>query len=106
VSAPAALTTLLSDWLTNLDQRQSHTRAGWLSLDDGDNDLTRFVAHLVAALQSAELDVDTAVLDSLSTAPAATALTPLINDVAGAGAQEPGKPVDRGARRLPRDRSV
>src|SRR5829696_7367309 len=75
VSAPAGFgkTTLLSDWLTDLDQRQPDTRVGWLSLDDGDNDLTRFMAHLVAALQSAELKVDAAVLESLSTAPVADA---------------------------------
>ena len=82
VSAPAGFgkTTLLSDWLADLDQRQRQTRVGWLSLDDGDNDLTRFVVHLVAALQSAELDVDAAVLESLSTASAAAALTALVND--------------------------
>ena len=93
VSAPAGFgkTTLLSDWLTDLDQRQEPTRVGWLSLDDGDNDLTRFVAHLVAALQSAELDVDAAVLESLSTASAAVALTPLVNDLARAGQQEQRK---------------
>ena len=33
VSAPAGFgkTTLLSDWLTDLGQRQRHTRVGWLS---------------------------------------------------------------------------
>jgi ATP/maltotriose-dependent transcriptional regulator MalT len=93
VSAPAGFgkTTLLIDWLTDLDQPRRHTRVGWLSLDDGDNDLTRFMAHLVAALQSAELDVDEAVLESLSTASTAAALTPLVNDIARAGEQEPGK---------------
>src|SRR5829696_7665380 len=92
VSAPAGFgkSTLLSDWLTDLNQRQKNTRVGWLSLDDGDNDLTRFMAHLLAALQRAELDVDVAFLDSLSTAPTATALTPLVNDLARAGEQEPG----------------
>ena len=91
VSAPAGFgkTTLLGDWLADIDQRRSHTRVGWLSLDDGDNDLTRFTANLVAALQSAELHVDVAVLESLSTASAAAALTPLINDVARAGEHEP-----------------
>ena len=86
VSAPAGFgkTTLLGEWLT-----QSDTRFGWLSLDEGDNDLTRFVAHLVAALQSAGLDVDAAVLESLSTAPAAAALTPLVNDVVRAGEARP-----------------
>jgi LuxR family transcriptional regulator, maltose regulon positive regulatory protein len=93
VSAPAGFgkTTLLSDWLADLDQRQRHTRVGWLSVDDGDNDLTRFVAHLVAALQRAEVDVDASFLDSLTTAPAAAALTPLVNDLARAGDQELGK---------------
>jgi LuxR family transcriptional regulator, maltose regulon positive regulatory protein len=93
VSAPAGFgkTTLLSDWLADLDQRQGHTRVGWLSLDDGDNDLTRFVAHLVAALQSAELDVDAAVLESLSTPPSPDTLTRILNDVARAGEREPGK---------------
>ena len=93
VSAPAGFgkTTLLSAWLTDLDQRPGHTRVRWLSLDEGDNDLTRFVAHLVAALQSAELAVDETVLESLSTAPAAAALTPLINDLARASEQEPRK---------------
>ena len=94
VSAPAGFgkTTMLSDWLTGLDQRQGQTGVGWLSLDDGDNDLTRFMTHLVAVLQRAELDVDAAVLESLSTASAAAdALTPLVNDLARAGDQEPGK---------------
>jgi LuxR family transcriptional regulator, maltose regulon positive regulatory protein len=93
VSAPAGFgkTTLLSDWLSDLDQPQRNARGGWLSLDDGDNDLARFVAHLVAALQSADLDVDAAVVELLSTASAAAALTPLVNDVARASQQEPGK---------------
>ena len=87
VSAPAGFgkTTVLSDWLADLDQRQAHTRVGWLSLDDGDNDLTRFLAHLVAALRGVGLDVDTAVLESLHTASTAAALTALVNDVARAG---------------------
>jgi LuxR family transcriptional regulator, maltose regulon positive regulatory protein len=93
VSAPPGFgkTTLLSDWLIDLDQRQRHTGVGWLSLDDGDNDLTRFLAHLLAALQSAELDVDAAVLKSLSTAPAADALTQILNDVSGTGEPQPEK---------------
>jgi LuxR family maltose regulon positive regulatory protein len=93
VSAPAGFgkTTLLSDWLTDLDQRQSHTEVGWLSLDDGDNDLMRFLTHLLAALRSAELDVDAAILESSSTAPAAETLTRILNDVARAREGEPEK---------------
>ncbi len=92
VSAPAGFgkTTVLAGWLADLDQRHGHTRVGWLSLDDGDNDLVRFMAHLVAALQSAGLDVEADVLESLSDAPATAAMTPLVNDIARAGAHEPG----------------
>ena len=91
VSAPAGFgkTTVLSDWLTDLDQRQNQTRVGWLSLDDGDNDLTRLLAHFVAALQSAGLDVDATILESISAAPATDALIPLVNEIARAGQQEP-----------------
>ena len=93
VSAPAGFgkTTLVSGWLTDLGRQQSHMRIGWLSLDAGDNDLTRFLAHLVAALQSAELDVDAAHLESLSADSGAAALIPLVNDLARAGAHGPEK---------------
>ncbi|MBV7331847.1 AAA family ATPase [Chloroflexi bacterium TSY] len=53
ISAPAGFgkTTLVSEWLTApggfLEQS-----VGWLSLDEGDNDPTRFLAYLVAALQT------------------------------------------------------
>ena len=69
VSAPAGFgkTTVLGDWLAHLDQRQAHPRVGWLSLDDGDNDLARLLTHLVAALHGVGLDVDTAVLESAAT---------------------------------------
>ncbi|GIF49414.1 LuxR family maltose regulon positive regulatory protein [Asanoa ferruginea] len=83
VSAPAGFgkTTLLGDWLADLAQRHPHTRAGWLSLDDGDNDLPRFLAHLVAAMQRAGLDVEPPTAD----------LTPLVNDIVHAGARDSDK---------------
>ena len=86
VSAPAGFgkTTLLTDWLAGLQGG----RVGWLSLDDGDNDPTRFLAHLVAALGSAGLAVDPAAPATPSDDPAA-ALTSLVNDVARAGEVEP-----------------
>ena len=91
VSAPAGFgkTTLLSDWIADLEQHQSHTRVGWLSLDDGDNDLTRLLTHLLAALDRVGLDVDATVLESLHTAPTSDALTALVNDVNGAGEDTP-----------------
>jgi LuxR family maltose regulon positive regulatory protein len=52
ISAPAGFgkTTLISDWL-----HQSKVPTAWLSLDEGDNDPTRFLTYLVAALQTLAL---------------------------------------------------
>jgi ATP/maltotriose-dependent transcriptional regulator MalT len=86
VSAPAGFgkTTLLSNWLTHLEQSQTNIRLAWLSLDDGDNDLARLLTHLVAALQSVDLDIGSAALEVLHTASTSAALTALVNDVTSA----------------------
>ena len=49
LSAPAGFgkTTLLSDWVN-----QSGNAFAWLSLDEGDNDLSRFWSYAIAAIQS------------------------------------------------------
>jgi LuxR family maltose regulon positive regulatory protein len=46
-SAGFGKTTLVSEWLMGCE-----LPAGWLSLDEGDNDLTRFLTYLSAALQT------------------------------------------------------
>ncbi len=53
VSAPAGFgkSTLVSSWA---QQHNLHPRIAWLSLDDDDNDLTRFLTYFVAALQTIE----------------------------------------------------
>jgi LuxR family maltose regulon positive regulatory protein len=86
VSAPAGFgkTTLLIDWLTHLGQTRTDVRVGWLSLDDGDNDLARLLAHLMAALNGVGLAVADPLAESMP-----TALTSLVNDVAAAGGREP-----------------
>ena len=93
VSAPAGFgkTTVLSGWLAHLAQRQPHARVGWLSLDDGDNDLTRLLTHVVASLNRVGLDIDAAVLELLRTASASVALTELVNDVTRAREHYPGE---------------
>ena len=85
VSAPAGFgkTTLLSDWAT------SQERVGWLSLDEGDNALPRFLAHLWAALSGVGLDMDPAALDALAAAPTSVALTTVVNELVRAGQQRP-----------------
>jgi LuxR family maltose regulon positive regulatory protein len=49
LSAPAGFgkTTLLAGWIN-----QNHIPAGWLSLDEGENELPHFLSYLIAAVQS------------------------------------------------------
>ena len=86
ISAPAGFgkTTLLSSCIYDLgftiDDLQTEVvsqekiaipesniahRVAWLSLDEGENDLTRFLAYLVAALQTIAADVGDRVLRML-----------------------------------------
>jgi LuxR family transcriptional regulator, maltose regulon positive regulatory protein len=83
VSAPAGFgkSTALSAWLSDLDARQRRPGVGWVSLDDADNHMNRFLAHLVAALQKAGLEVGAA-LESPPASATAGILTALVNDVA------------------------
>ena len=92
VSAPAGFgkTTVLSDWVAGLGAQHQGARAGWLSLDEGDNDLARLLAHLTAALESVGVVLDpTEVLAPLPGDPTA-AMTALVNAVARAGEVVPG----------------
>src|SRR5512146_976365 len=56
ISAPAGFgkTTLVSEWIANCKRP-----VAWLSLDEGDNDLTRFLTYLVAALQTIAVNIGT-----------------------------------------------
>jgi len=62
VSAPAGFgkTTLLSDWAA-----ESGHPVAWLTLDANDNDATRFLAYLLAALQLTDRRLDEDLLDAL-----------------------------------------
>jgi len=93
VSAPAGFgkTTLLGDWLIGLERRASEMRAGWLSLDDGDNDLPRLLTHLVAALVRAGLDLRATSRALQSSSPLPDTLTALVNEFASAGEQTPDR---------------
>src|SRR4030042_5175459 len=59
ISAPAGFgkTTLVSGWVADCDQKVS-----WLSLDEGDNDPTRFLTYLVSALQTIAANIEKGVL--------------------------------------------
>ncbi|WP_276358195.1 LuxR C-terminal-related transcriptional regulator [Cohnella caldifontis] len=62
VSAPAGFgkTTLVSEWAAGCDRP-----VAWLSLDEGDQDFTRFLSHLVAALQTIANNFGGAVIRAL-----------------------------------------
>src|SRR4028118_375918 len=81
ISAPAGFgkSTLVSGWVAGCDRP-----AAWLSLDEGDNDPTRFLAYLVAALQTIAPNIGEGVLSALqSPQPPSTesTLTALLNEI-------------------------
>ena len=82
ISAPAGFgkTTLVSEWVVSAERP-----VAWLSLDEGDNDLARFLAYLVAALQTVMADMGEGLLAMLrSPQPPSieTMLTALLNEIA------------------------
>src|SRR6266508_1940299 len=106
ISAPAGFgkTTLLSEWLheaqnakrraqsdepsTNplyaLRSNAQTLRVAWLSLDEADNDPTRFLAYLVAALQTIASTIGAGVVGVLQAPqppPTEAILTILLNDI-------------------------
>src|SRR5512147_539198 len=81
ISAPAGFgkTTLVSEWVAVCERP-----VAWLSLDEGDNDPTRFLAYLVAALQTITASIGKRVVGVLqSPQPPSTEsiLTSLLNDI-------------------------
>ena len=112
ISAPAGFgkTTLVSEWIASLTpplpEQHRHlrplpaasrpaalrtpegeglgVRAAWLSLDENDNDLTRFLAHFIAALQTITPTVGEATLGALQSSqppPTEVLLTAFLNDI-------------------------
>jgi LuxR family maltose regulon positive regulatory protein len=82
ISAPAGFgkTTLVSEWVAGRERP-----VAWLSLDEADNEPTRFLAYLVAALQTIMPHVGEKLFGALqSTQPpsAESILTSLLNEIA------------------------
>src|SRR5258708_23610298 len=79
-SAGFGKTTLLSTWAS-----QSTTQVAWLSLDEQDNDPTRFWVYVIASLRHSGSPVGEAALAMLQSLPPSEfpgALTSLINELA------------------------
>jgi LuxR family maltose regulon positive regulatory protein len=81
ISAPAGFgkTTLVSEWVAGCERS-----VAWLSLDEGDNDPTRFLAYLVTALQTIAPTIGAGVMGVLQgpqPPPIESILTALLNDI-------------------------
>jgi LuxR family maltose regulon positive regulatory protein len=81
IAAPAGFgkTTLLSEWIP-----QSPRCVTWFSLDEADNDSTRFWTYFIASIQQLNSDLGEsalALLQSLQVPPITSILTTLINDI-------------------------
>jgi ATP/maltotriose-dependent transcriptional regulator MalT len=81
IAAPAGFgkTTLVSAWVEGIERP-----AAWLSLDKEDNDPTRFLTYLVAALQTIAPNIAegvSGVLHSPQPPPSEAILTALLNDI-------------------------
>ncbi len=81
IAAPAGFgkTTLVSAWVEGIEQPTA-----WLSLDEGENDPTRFLAYLVTALQTIAATLGEGVLDVLQSSqppPPEAILTALLNEI-------------------------
>lgn len=82
ISAPAGFgkTTLVGQWVSGCGRP-----VAWLSLDEGDNDAARFLAHLAAALRTIDDTIGSEavrMLESSQPPDADTFLTLLINEIA------------------------
>src|SRR5260221_7177477 len=81
ISAPAGFgkTTLVSEWVEGIERPTA-----WLSLDEGENDPARFLAYLVAALQTISANIGEGVLGMLQSSqapPTEAILTALLNEI-------------------------
>src|SRR5438034_7384299 len=81
ISAPVGFgkTTLVSEWVAGCQRP-----VAWLSLDEGDNDPTRFLVYLVAALQTVAANIGRGVLGVLQSPqppPTESILTALLNEI-------------------------
>ncbi len=87
VSAPAGSgkTTLLSEWVAACLRRQPRVPVAWLSLDEDDGDLQRFLTYFLSALQTLDPTLGrgvSAALEDLQPRSTQAALTALANELA------------------------
>lgn len=87
ISAPAGFgkSTLMSEWARTIDKPVT-----WLSLDENDNNLKRFLSYLIAALRQIDGSIGESILASLESTdnpPIELSITILINEIAESGVE-------------------
>lgn len=87
VSAPAGYgkTTLVADWVNNSPSAARHSRICWLSLDENDNDLVRFLSYVTGALNAIITNSGQSLVEMLRSPqmpPTELMVSAMINDVA------------------------
>lgn len=84
ISAPAGFgkTTLVSEWVADCKRP-----AAWLTLDDGENDVIRFLSYLIASLQTIDVNIGKQLLGMMQSVQLPSTewvLTNLLNDISAA----------------------
>jgi LuxR family maltose regulon positive regulatory protein len=87
ISAPAGFgkTTLVSEWIQTLRGAAQPITTSWLSLDESDNDASRFLIYFISALQAIDVDIaqeSLGALQSPRSTPIENILIPLVNEIA------------------------
>ncbi len=84
ISAPAGYgkTTLVADWLRHSGQAANDIQFCWFSLDENDNDLARFLAYTIAALNTIDPDAALSMMGSRQSPAVERLVTRLINEAA------------------------
>ena len=87
ISAPAGFgkTALAGAWVAGFEQCVPKVRVAWLSLEEADGNLARFLTYFIAALQTIVADFGAGILVSLQRPqppPVEATLTALLNEIA------------------------
>ncbi|HZD11508.1 MAG TPA: hypothetical protein VE553_09210, partial [Candidatus Binatia bacterium] len=97
IAAPAGYgkTTLAAEWLAAISAKEQAPSSAWLSLEEDDNNVVRFLSYLIAALQQispafgAELQP---ILKTETAVPIEPLLTALVNEITHYGADTANRP--------------
>ena len=81
---------MLTAWLESVQQERRDVGLAWVSLDEGDNDLSRLLTHLAVALNGPGLELGTS-WSQEAAGGGTTAMTALVNEFATASETTPDR---------------